>query len=129
MDRKEAEAQGLTQEEEEDYYGVVYYINAWSVDEYGEQGMGIVVYPLFASYNQCRDYFDSMTHEELLGEACLREGDDYGVRFSIESAYCKNGELGNDSEDEDSEQYRIVSWEDGKPVVDWSEEWWPEEDW
>ena len=128
MKRKEAEAQGLTQEEESNYYGVVYYINAASVDEYGDEDCGFEVEPLFASYNQCRDYFDSMTHEELLGEAVLIKGT-AGVRFSIRSTHCENGELGDDYEDDDIEQYRIVSWEDGKPVVDWTEEWWPEEDW
>lgn len=127
MDRKQAESYGLTQEEEDEFYGELYHITTTNLDEYGEELDGNWVYPTFATYDQCKDYFKSLTHEELLDEAC---SDKYatGIRFSIESTFCRNGDFSNDSDADYWEQYKIVAWEGDKPVLDWSKEWYPEYD-
>lgn len=125
MDRKQAESYGLTQEEEDEFYGELYHITTTSLDEYGDELAGDWIFPTFATFGKCKDYFDSMTHEELLAEACP-DKDAAGIRFSIESTFCRNGEFDNDSDPEYWEQHKIVSWEGDKPVLDWSEEWDPE---
>ena len=127
MDREQAEARGLTQEEESEFYGELYHITAMGLDEYGDELSGNWVFPTFATYDACKDYLDSMTHDELLGEASP-DRDNAGIRFSIESTFCDGGEFSNDSDAVYWEQYKIVSWEGDKPVLDWSKEWDPEED-
>lgn len=127
MDRKQAMSRGLTQEEEGEFYGELYHISTMNLDEYGDGLDGNWVYPTFATFSQCKDYFDSMTHEELLDEAYPDKGT-AGIRFSIESTFCRDGEFDNDSDPEYWEQYKIVSWEGDKPVLDWSKEWDPEDE-